>query len=121
MSELRKVYRTTARDLESQTVVDVMFIPKVLLHELSQDGFEALRATARGFDFSMSESDLKRYDQFGSDDLATALGITPSLAEELFERNDIIAAEMSAAKMTAISALIGTGVTVGLAAAAGGP
>jgi hypothetical protein len=122
MSELRKIYRTTLRDVESQVVIDALFIPKALLHdEVRGNAFKALRATSRAFGFLLQDQEPKEYGEgeFSSDDLKSALNITSFLAADLFERNDIIAAEMSDAKMTAIAALVATGVTVGTVAAAG--
>jgi hypothetical protein len=126
MSELRKIYRTTIRDVESQVVIDTMFIPKALLpDEVRDNAFKALRATSRAFGLALRDREPKQYGEgeFTSDDLAEALSITGFLAADLFERDDIIAAEMSAAKMTAIAGLVGTGVTMGTiaAAAATGP
>src|SRR5882724_11485474 len=121
MSELRKVDRTTIRDVESQVVIDTMFIPKALLpDEVRDNAFKALRATSRAFGLPLRDQEPKQYGEgeFTSDDLAEALNITGFLAADLFERDDIIAAEMSAAKMTAIAGLIGTGVTIGTIAAA---
>jgi len=58
MGELKKTYRTTVRDVDSQVVVEAMFIPKALLHdEVRDNAFKALLATARAFGAPMQERD----------------------------------------------------------------
>ena len=120
MTELKKIYRTTIRDVESQVVIDTMFIPRALLpDEVRDNAFKALRATSRAFGLSLRDQEPRQYGEgeFTSDDLVTELNITGFLAADLFERKDIIVAEMSAAKMTAIAGLVAGGVRVGTIAA----
>jgi hypothetical protein len=94
------------------------------LHEEVRDNaFKALRATSRALDLPFREQEPKHYEEkeFSDVDLATALGITGYLAADIFKRNDIIASEMSEAKMRSIQALVLGGVTMGTLAATAGP
>lgn len=124
MRELKKIYRTTLRDVESQAVIDALFIPKALLpDEVREDPFKALRATARAIGLPLQEPEPMGYgkNEFSNVELGNALNISPDLADELFNRDDIIVGEMSKAKMTAIAQLVASGVAVGTLAATTGP
>jgi hypothetical protein len=78
MRELKKIYRTTIRDDESQVVVDAMFIPKALLHdEVRDQSFKAIRPTARPFELPVQERETKHHGEggFAVADVGHALNI----------------------------------------------